>query len=75
MALWGAAGSDSSSDDAPPGIDMLLGLRKYRSLQPEDLCRQIFLYNFLYNVWRLELVWRQMDGIHLPQPLYYLEAG
>lgn len=72
--LWGIAGSASPSGDAPPGIGMHLGLGKYKRPHPADLHRQLFLYNFLYNVWRQGLVWRREDGTHLLLPLDCLEA-
>lgn len=74
MGLRGIAGSASPSGDAPPGIGMHLGLGKYKRPHPADLHRQLFLYNFLYNVWRQGLVRRQEDGTHLPLPLDCLEA-
>lgn len=40
-------GSASPGSDAPPGIRMHLGLKKYEKPHPTDLCRQVFLYNFI----------------------------
>jgi len=65
MALWGDAGSASPGHHTPPGIGMHLGLRKHGRTHPADLRRQLFFYNFLYNVWRQGFVWRWEDGTHL----------